>query len=364
MGKYNIWVYAICKNEEQFVEGWMDSMSEADGVLVVDTGSTDQSVEKLKLRGAVVYEQVFTPWRFDHARNAALDLIPKEVDICVSTDLDEVLLPGWRQVLEDQWGSGVDRGNFLYNFELDANGNPVLQFQREKIHTRHNYRWFSPVHERLAYTGEGKEQLKFLEGVVLNHYPDTTKPRTQYLPLLELTVEENPQDDRAMFWLGREYIYQNQPEAAITTLKRHLALPTAIWDEERCASMRLLGNCYEAKGEWATAQNWYFKAVGECPYVREPYLELAKFGQKTQNWPLTYGMAREALKIGKKTGSYLTDEKCWSFYFDDAAALAAYFLGMYKEAVEHGNRALLLSPHDSRLVENLKFYYGKMIEGG
>ena len=47
-------VYAICKNESQFVDRWMDSMSEADQVVVLDTGSTDDTVERLKKRGAQV----------------------------------------------------------------------------------------------------------------------------------------------------------------------------------------------------------------------------------------------------------------------------------------------------------------------
>ncbi len=46
-----ICVYAICKNEEKFIDRYMDSMSEADKVFVLDTGSVDASVEKLKNRG-------------------------------------------------------------------------------------------------------------------------------------------------------------------------------------------------------------------------------------------------------------------------------------------------------------------------
>ena len=38
MGSYKVCVYTICKNEAQFVERWMDSMSEADCVVVLDTG--------------------------------------------------------------------------------------------------------------------------------------------------------------------------------------------------------------------------------------------------------------------------------------------------------------------------------------
>ncbi len=39
----NIWVYAICRNESAFVSRWLDSMEEADGIAVLDTGSTDDS---------------------------------------------------------------------------------------------------------------------------------------------------------------------------------------------------------------------------------------------------------------------------------------------------------------------------------
>ena len=68
-------VYAICKNESQFVDRWMDSMSEADQVVVLDTGSTDDTVERLKKRGAQVTVELISPWRFDVARNRSLDLV-------------------------------------------------------------------------------------------------------------------------------------------------------------------------------------------------------------------------------------------------------------------------------------------------
>lgn len=90
MCKYKICVYAICKNEEQFVDRWMDAVSEADMVIVTDTGSTDHTVERLRERGAVVYSAVVSPWRFDVARNVALGHVPEDTDICVSNDLDEV----------------------------------------------------------------------------------------------------------------------------------------------------------------------------------------------------------------------------------------------------------------------------------
>lgn len=65
-------VYAICKNERSFADRWMASMSEADEVCVLDTGSTDGTPQRLEELGAKVSVQVITPWRFDVARNQSL----------------------------------------------------------------------------------------------------------------------------------------------------------------------------------------------------------------------------------------------------------------------------------------------------
>ena len=43
-----ICVYAICKNEKEWINRWIDNMSEADYIVVLDTGSTDGSYEMLK----------------------------------------------------------------------------------------------------------------------------------------------------------------------------------------------------------------------------------------------------------------------------------------------------------------------------
>ena len=101
--KYKVCVYAICKNEENFVDRWYDSMKEADEIYVLDTGSSDDTVNKLKENGINVCIRKIEPWRFDVARNMSLDLVCKDADICVCTDLDEVFESGWRSKLEECW---------------------------------------------------------------------------------------------------------------------------------------------------------------------------------------------------------------------------------------------------------------------
>ena len=114
--KYKICVYAISKNEEKFVKRWYESMKEADEIYVLDTGSTDNTVNILKSLNVKVIEKEIKPWRFDVARNESLNLLPKDTDICICTDLDEVFNPGWRNELESAWKPNTTRIRYNYNW--------------------------------------------------------------------------------------------------------------------------------------------------------------------------------------------------------------------------------------------------------
>ena len=139
MNKYKICVYAICKNEEKFVSRCVESMKEADEIYVLDTGSTDNTIKKLKKLGVHVKRKIIKPWRFDIARNESLKLVPKNTDICVCTDLDEIFEKGWRQKLEEIWDDNTTRLAYNYNWSLDENNNPKVNFYIEKIHNRTDY---------------------------------------------------------------------------------------------------------------------------------------------------------------------------------------------------------------------------------
>ena len=280
MNKYKVCVYAICKNEEKFVKRWVESMREADEIIVLDTGSTDNSVKLLKDLGVKVTTKEIKPWRFDVARNKSLELVPIDTDICVCTDLDEVLERGWREKLENAWQENTTRLKYTYNWSFDEYGKPATTFLLNQIHKRKGYHWYHPVHEILV--PEEKEEEVICEQIILNHYPDSSKSRSNYLPLLEMSVEEDPTDDRNMHYLGREYMYYGKYNESIDTLIKHLNLPTSKWDAERCASMRFIARCYLGLNRLNEAEMWYQKAIKEAPYLRESYVELAKlfFDQK------------------------------------------------------------------------------------
>lgn len=362
MGKYKICVYAICKNEESFVDRWMDAVSEADVVVAADTGSADGTMERLRARGAMVHSENIVPWRFDAARNAAMGHIPEDVDICVSNDLDEVFRPGWREKLEAAWQPWNTRARYLFTWQQGDGGRMEKQFPMEKIHRRKGFRWVHPVHEVLEYTGQDPDNTVWLDGVVLDHFPDTSKPRSQYLPLLELSARENPDDDRVAFWLGREYMYYKKYDSCIETLCRYLKMPSALWDEERCAAMRFIASCMQARGDTEGARLWLFKAVAECPSVREPYLQMARLGYLRNDWPLVFYMVHPALEIKEKSGSYLFEPETWGYALYDLGAIACYRLGLYRQSLDYAQEACRLQPDDARLKSNRELIAAKLEE--
>jgi len=362
MGIYKICVYAICKNEEKFVDRWMDSMSEADLVVVTDTGSDDGTVEKLRERGAVVYIDKINPWRFDVARNISLDHIPDDADLCVCTDLDEVFEPGWREKLETAWRDSeppdgvkiIRECRYIYNWSLQDDGTPNVQFVYSKVHVRHGFRWKWPVHEYLQYDGRLPLMAVFINGMVLNHYPDPTKSRGSYLPLLELAVEEEPYDCRMRYYLGREYMYRSEWQKCIDTLTDYLALPAAKWNEERCAAMRWIAKSYMMLGRINESYRWYYRAIAEAPGMRDPYVEFAKMCYEVNDWPLTLYLTEEALSIKEKSPIYVNMGYAWDYTLDDLCAIAAYNMGLIEKSVKHAISALRYAPDDERLKDNLK----------
>ena len=350
-------VYAISKNEEKFVERWYESMKEADEIYVLDTGSEDDTVKLLKEKGVNVSEEVISPWRFDVARNKSLELVPEDTDICVCTDLDEVFNSGWRTILEDNYVKG-SRVNYTYNWHINDKGVADVTFLLNNIHPRENYFWCHPVHEVL--TSDKEENVITLKNIVLDHYPDSTKSRSSYLPLLELSVKEDPDDDRNMHYLGREYMYYGMWEECINTLKKHLNLKSAKWNLERAASMRFIARSYINLNNLVEAEFWYKLAIKESPNSREGYVELGMLYYSEKRWLDSIFYLLKALTIKEKDLIYINEVFCWDSTIDDLLSINYYNIELYDLALFHINKALEYDKNNKRLLDNKKLIGSKI----
>jgi hypothetical protein len=340
-------VYTIAKNEEQFVKRWAESCADADYRLILDTGSTDKTTTIAWDSGVTTHIQIFDPWRFDHARNAALSLLPHDIDLCIALDMDEVLQPGWREAIEAQPLPTNARLRYKYVWSWNEDGSEGLTYGGDKIHARHNFYWKHPVHEVIKCTET--ETQYWTDSLQIHHHPDSSKSRSQYLPLLKMAVEEDPRDDRNQFYLAREYYFNGETGLAQYHFSEHLKL--SMWHPERAASYR-----YLAKMRPDAREHHLYLAIAEDPLRRESWADLAKHYYAKEDWDRCLHASRQGLLISEKPLDYLCEAEAWGPLLHDLAAISLHHLGDSDEAFFQGSIALSLSPADLRLQANLDHY--------
>lgn len=340
-------VCTIAKNEEQFVSRWAESCAEADYRFVLDTGSTDKTSTMAGIYGVRHAHQVFSPWRFDHARNAIWHYIPNDIDYVIWLDMDEVLAPGWREALE-RVPNGTTRPRYKYVWSWNEDGSEGLVYGGDKICARHGYKWKHPVHEVLKPVGL-LEQQSWVDGLEIHHHPDKTKSRSQYFDLLKLAVEEDPLDDRNQYYLAREYYFHGQYDAAQEHFAKFLEL--SKWPPERAAARR-----YVAHMRPDDAEQLLYLAVQEDPSRRENWHALAALYYKRQDWAAVRACCTMMFRVTEKPLDYLCDANAWGADPYDYMALACYYTGDYVAAKHYGQMALDARPSDDRLKTNLEWY--------
>lgn len=371
-----ICVYAICKNEMKFIENWLKSMSEADYIAVLDSGSTDGTYELLKekseseYRGKLIISQkVINPWRFDTARNESLKLVPDDANICMCTDMDELLDPGWAEILRSSWNDKIHtRATYKYAWSHDENGNPGRVFAYNKIHDK-TWTWKYPVHELLYRESTNsnsypiEESLDLFDSIYLHHYPDLSKSRGSYLPLLELREKEDPTDYYGLIYLSHEYYYRGYYEKSIEKLKYILEqFPDKINSVEKASCFLFMGDSYKATGDNNKAISAYISAINADNSYREPYINLAKVLIEKEDFSFAYDLLKIALQKTYRHWTWLERDNSWTWELYDLLSLSSYYSGYKQESLYFAVKALSFNETDERLKDNVKIIMNSIDE--
>jgi tetratricopeptide (TPR) repeat protein len=278
--------------------------------------------------------------------------VSDDIDFCVALDADEILVPGWREGIESVKAQ-TTRPRYKYVWSWKEDGSEGLVYGGDKIHSRHDYQWKHPVHEVLKFDPRGGRAMEVQEWIKLeiHHHPDPTKSRSQYLDLLKLAVEEDPDDDRNAHYYARDLMFAGRKKEAAKEFRRHLSLPRAVWKAERSASMLYLAEC-EPENE----ESWLLDAHSEDPMRREPMVKLAIHYFNKNKWDDAIVWARKAITITEKPMDYLAKEYAWGSIPYDILAVSYYQKRRGDEARRYGILAFLQEPDNKRLENNLRFY--------
>jgi tetratricopeptide (TPR) repeat protein len=237
-------VCVITKNEEQTLARCLNSVRGiADQIVVVDTGSTDRTVEMARENGAEVYSFAWND-DFSAARNAALEHATG--DWVLTLDADEEFPSASHVELRKD-----TKSNAVFAYRL-----PLMDAGRENEGFYYVPRLFRNA-PGVCYEGRIHEQVRgiavkdwaFGKAAILHHgyTPQQQQAKNaRNLRLLELALREQPEDPNLLMNLGLELARAGRLEAGIEqyalALKKLSALPPGqVVPELREALLTQLG---------------------------------------------------------------------------------------------------------------------------
>jgi glycosyltransferase involved in cell wall biosynthesis len=290
-------VYTIALNEEKHVERWYNSVKDADYVLIADTGSTDRTVEIAKSLGINVFNISIKPWRFDTARNTALALLPDDIDLCVSLDMDEVISEGWRDILEKTTGNQI-----TYVFDNFHKQHSMIN---NKIHSRHGYVWKFLMHEGIVQDRTVPE-IEFAYGLEVHHLPDTEKPRTQYLDLLKAALDENRNITRYYKYYTDALVSLERYEEAEAWYLEMIKIP-GFNNTDTAHVYKLMADIIPEK-----RHQYLAKSLAHASERREPYYYMAQYFADKEDWKMADYYVRQAIEHKNPKLDVFNNSEVWN----------------------------------------------------
>ncbi len=285
----------IVKDEERTLGRVLKLASEfCDELIVVDTGSTDRSIEIAKEAGAKVFH---FDWIYDFAAARNYSFSKCASDWIIWLDADDVLSP--RSIheikqLKAKLTEQHDGVAMTYRYVFSPQGDCLVSYLRERILRRGaGPHWVFPVHECIEL-----KEMKFAlrPDITIDHKPDDEKQKTKVgrnLKILEEAIKDEATDPRNLFnyakelcgWrkfeLASEYYdryldrYESETSrydammgkvACLMALKRDnegaaLALEALMLDSSRADAFNQLGLFHFRKSDWKKAIPFFSAAV-------------------------------------------------------------------------------------------------------
>lgn len=161
-------VYGVAKNEESNIIDWYNSISDADQIFLLDTGSTDNTVKIAKSLGVIVNEVTIDPWNETLAKNIAVSQIPIDFDYCINLDLDQYIgTRNWKEILLSQEDSPIFFCKHIYTNGIEKD-NVISKIP--SIHSRKNILWVG-YRPRPFYINEKYLNYSQIDDIVIYEKP-------------------------------------------------------------------------------------------------------------------------------------------------------------------------------------------------
>ena len=273
----------IVKNEEVLLARCLESVKEADEIIICDTGSTDSTIEIAKKYTDKIYTDFTWCDSFEKARNHAKSKATK--DWILSVDADEVC-HDFLKVRE-----AIELAKDCVGVHLHGeHGKATFRCPRLFRNTP-DIRWFGAIHNHIGVTPEGDAKGMNVSGegefvgnveITYGYSPAHEKDPGRSLRILEREAQD-PTKVREMYYLGRELWYKGRYLEATKWFGKHVLATN--FTAEKADSFLTMSRCYSTLGMDDDARDACAQAIILNPYFKEAVLFMAAISKDGNSAP-------------------------------------------------------------------------------
>jgi len=227
-GQQRLSVCMIVRNEAELLGRALASVRDvADEIIVVDTGSTDDTVAIARAHGAQVFHD---PWCEDWARSRNASIERASGDWILILDADQTIDPQCHAELRRIIGDPTVDGYFLFERSyVDEIGASAIEHRSLRLfRNRPDIRYAGPIHEQVVRNGRPLPAA--LCNVVVHHdgyrpgVRDTRQKALRDLPILKAALRDDPTNAFHTYNLGLTYHTLEEHELAELAMQRAISL--------------------------------------------------------------------------------------------------------------------------------------------
>lgn len=347
-------VCLIVKDEEETIARVLACARRfADELVVVDTGSTDRTVEIAKGFTEGIY---FFEWRddFSAARNFAFE--KAKSDYVMWLDADDVVTDEDGEKIKALVKNASFDMAFLPYAAAFENGEAVFVYYRERIFKRSKqYKFSGVVHEAVVPEGN----IVYADALIRHEKVKSSDPMRNLKIYQKRIAQGIRLDERAEFYYGRELFYNGMFLESVAVLENFLK--GNGWVENKIEACQNLYSAYSAVGDNDRAIQSLFKSFlyapprsRACCYIGEYF-----FNRNEVNAAIYWYERALDCDNGEKNGAFISVDYCG---FIPLMQLCVLYdkIGNYELANDFNERAGKIKPHAQSYLSNKKYFSTKL----
>ncbi|NBH14381.1 glycosyltransferase family 2 protein [Lachnospiraceae bacterium] len=344
----------IVKNEEMHISRCLDSIADlVEEIIVVDTGSVDQTIEIANKYTTKVYSY---PWRddFSDARNYSFS--KASMDYCMWMDADDILEETEKDKflqLKRSLSMDVDIVMMKYHTSFDEAGKPSFSYYRERwIRNCSLYRWAGAVHEVIPPSGK----IIYSDIAVSHKKINAGDPDRNLNIYRKMLTEGKPLEARHQYYYGRELYYHKQYEEAVSVLKQFLDSEEG-WIENKIEACSVCANCYYRLGREQLALNMLLRSMSFDLPRAELCCDIGKHFLERGNYHTAAYWYETALNRPKNqfSGGFVLPD-CYDYVPLLQLCVCFDKMGNRQKAEEYNERAGVCKPYSQAYLYNKEYF--------